>query len=82
MVDHNVMRFYVAVHNAFAVAEIEGLEQLVDVESNIEVVELGIQASEVGVVDVFKDERGCLALPGKKQVSARTALGWLAGRGG
>jgi hypothetical protein len=44
------------------VAEIEGLQELEDVESNINIVELGVQASEIGVVDMLKDERRCLAL--------------------
>lgn len=62
MIDHNVMRFHVSVHNALAVAIVEGLEQLVDVVSNIDVVELGVKAPEVGVVDILEDERGCLTL--------------------
>lgn len=62
MVDHNVMRLHVAVHDAFAVAVVEGLEQLKDVVADVDVVELGVQAAEVGVVDVLEDERGRLAL--------------------
>ncbi len=56
------MRFDVAVHDALAVAVVEGLEQLEDVEADIDVVELGVEGAEVGVVDVFEDERGRLAL--------------------
>ncbi len=56
MIDHNVMRLDVAVHNALAVAEVEGLEEFVDVEPHIEVVELGVQAAEIGIVDVLEDE--------------------------
>lgn len=62
MVDHNVVRLDVAVHNALAVAEVKSLEQLVDVEADVEVVELGIQTPEVGVVDVFEDEGRRLTL--------------------
>lgn len=62
MIDHNVMRFHVAVHYALAVAEVEGLEQLKDVEAHVEVGELGVQAPKVGVVHVFEDQTGCLAL--------------------
>lgn len=62
MIDHNVMRLDVAVHNALAVAEVEGLEEFVDVEPHIEVVELGVQAAEIGIVDVLEDERRRLAL--------------------
>lgn len=62
MIDHNVMRFYVSVHDSFAMTVVEPFEQLVDVISNIDIVELRIEASEVGVVDVLKDKRWCLTL--------------------
>lgn len=62
MVDHNVVRLDVAVHDALAVAVVEGLEQLEDVVADIDVVEFGIEGAEVGVIDVFEDEGGSLAL--------------------
>lgn len=62
MIDHNVMRLDVAVHNALAVAEVEGLEELVHVVANVHVGELGVESAEVGVVDVFEDKGGSLAL--------------------
>jgi hypothetical protein len=62
MIDHNVMRLDISMHNSFAVTEIESFEELKDVESNINVVKLGVEASEIGVVDVLEDERWCLAL--------------------
>lgn len=62
MVDHNVMRLDVTVHDALAVAKVQGLEQLQDVEADIDVGEFGIQRPEIGVVDALKDERGRLAL--------------------
>ena len=62
MIDHNVMRFYVSVHDALAVAVVERLEEFVDVVAHIDVVELGVEAPEVGVVDVLKDQRRGLTL--------------------
>ena len=62
MIDHNVMRLHVAVHDALAVAVVEGLEQLEDVVTDVDVVELGVEGAEVGVIDELKDERGRLAL--------------------
>lgn len=56
------MRLHITVHDALAVAEIQRLEELGNVETNIEVVELGVQASEVGIVHELEDERGRLAL--------------------
>jgi hypothetical protein len=62
MIDHNVMRLDITVHDAFAVAVIEGLEQLQNVVAHVVVLELGVQTPEVGVVDIFEDQRGRFAL--------------------
>lgn len=62
MVDHNVMRLHIPVHDALAVTEIKRLEQLKDVEPDVEVGELGVEVAEVRVVDVLKDERRRLTL--------------------
>jgi hypothetical protein len=35
MVNHNIMRFDIPVHNAFAMAEVQRFQQLIDVEANI-----------------------------------------------
>lgn len=74
MIDHNVMRLHIAVHDALAVAEVKRLEEFIDIEPDIEVVELGIEAPEVGVVDVLEDEGGRLALS-RKRVSTRVSSG-------
>ena len=62
MIDHNVMRLHIAVHNALAVTEVESLEELEDVVADVEVVEPGVEGAELGVVDVFEDERRSLTL--------------------
>lgn len=62
MIDHNVMRFHIPVHDALAVTEIKCLEEFEDVVSNIEIVEFGVEAAEVGIVDVLEDQRRCLTL--------------------
>ena len=62
MIDHNVMRLDVAVHDAFAVAEVQCFEQLVDVVAHVVILEFGVERSEVDVVHVFEYETGCLGL--------------------
>ena len=62
MVDHNVVRLDVAMHNALAVAEVESFEEFENVEADVEIVELGVEAAEVGVVHVLEDERWRFAL--------------------
>lgn len=62
MIDHNVMRFHVSVHDTLTVTEVQGLEQFQDVETHIQVVELRVQAPEVGVVDILEYERRSLTL--------------------
>lgn len=42
MVDHNVMRLYVSVHDSLAMTVVKAFEQLVDIVSNINVVEFGV----------------------------------------
>lgn len=62
MIDHNVMRLHISVHDALAVTVVERLQQLGDVVPYVQVVELGVEASEVGVVDIFEYERRSLTL--------------------
>jgi hypothetical protein len=62
MIDHNVMRLDITVHDALAVAVIQGLEQLVNVVPHVVVLKLWVQASEIGVVHVFEYQRRGFAL--------------------
>jgi hypothetical protein len=62
MIDHNVMRLHISMHDALAVTEVERLEKLEDVISHVQVVELGIECPKISVIDIFEDERGCFAL--------------------
>ena len=62
MIDHNVMRLDITVHDAFAVTVVQSLQQLEDVVPYVVVLELGVETPEVGVVDILEDQRGCFAL--------------------
>ena len=62
MIDHNVMRFNVSVHDALAVAIVQALQQLVYVIPDIDVVELGVEAPKIRIVHVFEDQGWRLAL--------------------
>ena len=62
MVNHDVVRFHVSVHDALAVAVVEGLEQLKNVVAHVVIGELGVQGPKVGIVDVFGYQRRRLAL--------------------
>jgi hypothetical protein len=69
MIDHNVMRLHIPVHDSLAVTVVERLEQLKDIVPHIQVVELRVEAPEIGVVDVFEDQRRCLRLYSTPQIS-------------
>ncbi len=73
MIDHNVMRLHIAVHDALAVTVVKRLEELVNVKPDIDIVELGIQTPEVRVVDILEDERRSFTLFGTKPVSTGVA---------
>ena len=56
------MRLDIPVHDTFAVAEIQSLQQLEDVVADIIVDKSWIESAEIGVVDILEDQAGCLAL--------------------
>lgn len=71
MVNHDIVRLNISVHDAFAVAEVEGLassasrrtqslvthlQQLENVVAHVVILKLGVKASKVGIVDVFEDK--------------------------
>lgn len=62
MIDHNVMRFHISMHDTLAVTVVERLEEFEDVVPHVEVIEFGVEGPEVRVVDILEDERGCFAL--------------------
>ncbi len=78
MVNHDVVRLHISVHDALAVAKIESLftisnyaksrqifsylQELKDIIPNIVVDEFWVEGSKVGVINVFEDKGWCFAL--------------------
>lgn len=62
VIDHDVVRLDIAMHHAVGMAVIQRLQQLVNVVSNVQVGQRGVQHLEIDVVDVLEDQRGGLAL--------------------
>ena len=56
VIDHDIMRLYVSMHDAHAVTIVESLKELVQVVAYVVVGESLVQLLEVRVVDVFEDE--------------------------
>lgn len=77
MIDHNIVRLDITMHDTFAMTEVEGLttlatnlqvvdqtylQKLKDIVSDIVVDEFGVEGSEVGVVDILEDQGWRFAL--------------------
>jgi len=58
VVNHNVVRLHITVHDSHRVAKVEGFENFENVKTCIVVGECLIQLLEVRIVHVFEDERG------------------------
>ena len=56
MIDHDIMRFDIAMHNPHAVTVIKGSQQLVEIPSNVVVGQGLVELLEIGVVYVLKYE--------------------------
>mmetsp|Transcript_30918 Transcript_30918/g.52835 ORF Transcript_30918/g.52835 Transcript_30918/m.52835 type:complete len:331 (+) Transcript_30918:505-1497(+) len=62
VIDHDIVRLHVPVHDSIGMTVIERLEQFEDVIPNIVVREGGVQYLEIGIVDMLEDEGGSLGL--------------------
>jgi hypothetical protein len=61
VVDHDVMRLDVSMHDSLGVAEIKCFEEFKDVVTNVKVCEFGIEGFELGVLVVsplYTESRG------------------------
>jgi hypothetical protein len=55
VVDHDIVGLDITVHDALGVAEVEGLEELKDVETDVKVGEFGVESLELGVLRRLAD---------------------------
>ena len=60
MIDHDVKRLHISVHDAMEVRIFQRLQNHVGVESDVHVVEATGQYFRLNVGDVFKNKRWCL----------------------
>jgi len=62
VVNHNVMRLDISVHNSLRMAEVQGLEDLEHVEADVEVSETFVKCAEINIAGVneLHDEGGSL----------------------
>ena len=62
VVDHDVVRLHVAVHDTLRVAVVESLEDLEHVVADVEVIEALVKLAEISIASVNKlsDDGGCL----------------------
>ena len=62
MVNHDVVRLDITVHDALRVAEIKRFQDFVHIEANVEVVETLVQLAEIRVtrIDELRNNRRCL----------------------
>jgi hypothetical protein len=62
MINHDIVGLHIPMHDTLAVAEVQRLKQLENVEANIVIGKAGVQCAEVGVVDRLEDQTRSLAL--------------------
>lgn len=62
MIDHNIVWLDIPVHNALAVTEIQRLQKLINVETDIIIGKARVQGAEVCVIHVFENQTWSLAL--------------------
>ena len=62
VVDHDVVRLDIAMHDALRVAVEKSLEELGNIEADVVVRESGVEELEVGVVDILEDKAWGFAL--------------------
>ena len=69
------MWLHIAMHDSFAVAEIQSFEQFVNVIADIIIDEARVQSPEVGIVDILENETRCFALTIANHVQQRNNVG-------
>lgn len=74
MIYHHIVWLHVPVHYTFAVAEIQGFQELEDVESNVIVDEPRVQCSEISIVHILENQARRLALAVTDDIEQRNDI--------
>jgi hypothetical protein len=75
VVDHDVVGLDITMHDAFAVAEVQRLEQFIDIIPDIVVYKTRIKRPKVGVVHILEHKARRLALAVANHVQQRDNVG-------
>ena len=62
VINHNIVRLHIPMHDSLAVTEVQRLQKLVDIITHVIVGEPGVEHAEIRVVHVFENQARCLAL--------------------
>lgn len=62
VVDHDIMRLHISVHDTIRVTKVQGFQQFEHIIANIVISQSRVESFEVRIVDVFENEGGSLRL--------------------
>lgn len=62
MIDHDIVRLHIAMHDTLTMAEVQRFEELIDIVADIVVGESRIERAEVGIVHILEHQTRGFAL--------------------
>jgi hypothetical protein len=74
VINHNIMRLNIAMHNPLAMAEVQCLQQFEDIVPYVKVDEAGVERPKIGIIDEFEDETRRFALTVADHIQQRNDI--------